>query len=276
MEQTKNTTIYALIARKGGVTKSTLTGNIGAALADMGLRVVLVESDGQSSLSKLCGVQPRNSFYDLIAEDAEFSDRNVMQRVPREFAGDNGEIWIIPSSDQQMKLASWRETGTRIYNRFQELRGWADVVLVDTSPNIDEINNAWFYTADRLILPTLCERLSIDHLREKTMAYIESARAKGEEVGIPAATVHGIVPNRYDKATNVDRVNIGVLQGRHGDDTRIFPLICNAAIWKTASQMSMSISTLKKTRENDNWRQQAKAAYKELLPIVESMTEAAV
>lgn len=272
-ETTRNTQIFACIARKGGVTKSTLTANIGAGLARLGYRVVVVESDGQGSLSKLIGIQSHNGFYDLIAGDKEFTD--VMVRVPEKFGGrliakNGGELLLISSADQQMFLSSWEETGDRVYGRFQEMRGWADFVLVDTSPAIDEINNAWFYTADKLILPTLCERLSVDHLRDATMKYIRQAQAKGAEAGVPVATIHGIVPNRYDKVTHVDRINVGILQGRHGDEFKIFPIICNAAAWKTAAQLSMSIFALGEDKQ-ENWRRQARVASSEIIPVIESM-----
>lgn len=270
MESKINTMFYALIARKGGVTKSTLTANIGASLAERGYRVVMVESDGQGSLSSLCGIKPHDGFYQVVAEDREFQD--VLVRVPEKFAG-SGEIWLLSSHRQNFALAAWEETGSRIADRFNELRGWADFVLIDTSPAADEINGAWFYVADRLILPTLCERLSVDHLRNETLVYIRSAQQQAALHDVPVAQVHGIVPNRYDKATNVDRVNIGILQGRHGDETTIFPLICNAAIWKTAAQLSTSIPVIRDTRYNNGskWQHQARIAYAELLPVVDSM-----
>ena len=44
--------IFAFLNQKGGVGKTTLTANLGALLADMGLRVLLIDADVQPSLSK--------------------------------------------------------------------------------------------------------------------------------------------------------------------------------------------------------------------------------
>ncbi len=43
---------FAVISTKGGVGKTTRTANLGALLADLGLRVLLIDADVQPSLSK--------------------------------------------------------------------------------------------------------------------------------------------------------------------------------------------------------------------------------
>ena len=43
---------FTVISTKGGVGKTTLTANLGALLADMGLRVLMIDADTQPSLSK--------------------------------------------------------------------------------------------------------------------------------------------------------------------------------------------------------------------------------
>jgi|GEM_PF-2849803 len=264
------TQIYAFKARKGGVTKSTLTANAGAALANLGYRVVMIESDGQGSLSKMCGVEPADSFYDLITGDLEWGD--VLRSVPPKFAGENGELQILSSYDKQMLIAGQEGLGNIIMERFQELRGFADFVLIDTSPNIDEINNAWFYVADWLFLPTLCEKPSLDQLRDQTLVYVRQATEAAELANVPVAKVRGIIPNRYRTQRNVDRTNIHTLQRRHGNRYRIFPLIRDESIWATAAQLSMSIQTML-VHEDAYCRREARSAMQELLYVVDSMIE---
>lgn len=264
------TQIYALIGRKGGITKTTLTANIGAALAALGLRVVMVEGDSQGSLAKMCGLKPWDGFYELIADDREWND--VLRAVPPSFAGDNGELLILSASDKQMLLADQDWVGGAILERFGELRGYADFVLIDTPPSIDKINNAWFYVSDWLLLPTLCEKPSLDQLRDQTLTYVRQATEAANAAGVPVAKVRGIIPNRYRTQRNVDRTNIHVLQKRHGNQHRIFPLIRDEAIWSTAAQLSMSIVSM--TQHADAYyRREARVALRELEYIVDSMVE---
>ena len=270
MSENRNTLILAQVARKGGVTKTTITGNLGAVLAAQGFRVVLIDADGQGSLSKLAGVKPHDAFYDLIVNDAEW--RDVLKPASKKFAPD-GELLVLSSSDGQLALSAWDEASQLIANRMAELRGWADFVLIDTSPAIDQVNNAWFYTADYLLLPTLCERLSIDHLRDQTLAYVRRSAAAGEAAGVKVAQVLGILPNRFNTSVIVDRANIGLLEGRHGDEYRIFDFIREGAAWKKAAQLTMSVYALSRTKPDERNImsldvRQAKAAIRELDPII--------
>jgi cellulose biosynthesis protein BcsQ len=170
-----------------------------------------------------------------------------------------------------MALARDPATGSAIDARFGELRGWADYVLIDTSPAIDEINNAWFYVADWLLLPTLTERPSIDQLRDSTWAYIAAAHEAAAQAGRSAAQVRGIVPNRYTPNTHVDRVNATFLHKLYGDRCRIFPLIGYAPIWNTCAQLRMSMTAMAEYRGNIGYRRQAMLAMQDLMPVVDSL-----
>lgn len=261
------TQIITFAGRKGGITKTTLTINVGAALAMRGHRVVIVETDGQGSAARLMGIKPYDGFYSIVEDDAEFAD--VIVKAPKEFAGDV-ELYFLGSSDAQLEIENSRNVPTAIYNRFQELRGWADFVLVDTSPAINEINSAFMYTSDWLILPTLCERPSIDMLQTKTLVYLENVREIAAEAGLPAAQVLGIVPNRFDAREAGSRVSVGFLQGKYGDKYQVFEIIRNLAVWGKAAIQRTSVPLMTEVDDYNTIRQ-ARAAIGELMPIVHSI-----
>lgn len=258
------TQLLAFIGRKGGITKSTCASNAGAMLGAQGYRVVLVESDGQGSMSSMVGLPVADDFYHLL-QGGDWND--LLARVPPSFAG-AGEMWILRSHNAQMVIAEQQSTGNAILDRFEELRAldWADFILVDTSPDINAINNAWFYVADWLLLPTLCERPSIDKLRDETMVYVTTSQANGAQ-----SRVRGIIPNRYEEGNGADLYSRDLLVERHGSDHHIFPVIRNAAIWKTAAHLKMSMVTMKTHPTNRYFRRKAAVAYDEFLPVVESI-----
>lgn len=237
----KDTQIILLAGRKGGITKSTMVANLSAGLARMGFSVVAIESDGQGSLARMMDVPSEDMFYQLIANQQEWDD--VLRPTPDTFAGAGLNLALLPSSDAQMKLESAEWVRDEIYRRFQELRGHVDFVFIDTSPAINEINSTFFYVADWILLPTLCERPAIDMLRAKTLAYIENAQELGQKAGFPAAKIMGIIPNRLDNRKDTARVNIGFLEGRYGEQYPVFPPIRDLAAWNRAAQYKRSIYT---------------------------------
>lgn len=234
-----DTHIIMLGGRKGGITKSTLVANLAAGLARMGFSVIAVESDGQGSLSRMMDVPAEDAFYDLVANQRDWND--VLRPVPETFAGPDLQLMLLPSSDAQMTIENADWVGNEIYNRFQELRGNVDFVLIDTSPAINEINSAFLYVADWVILPTLCERPSIDMLRYKTLEYIATAQREGTQANVPAAKVLGIIPNRLDARKDTAKTNIGFLEGKFGDQYTILPVMRDLAAWNRAAQYKRSI-----------------------------------
>lgn len=274
------TQIIALIGRKGGITKTTLTANIAAGLARQGKRVVAIETDGQGQLSLRMDIPRHDGFYELIKNGAQFDD--VLVTPPEMFAGERasgGELYIISAADRQSLMYEDESVTPTIYRRFQQMRGHVDYVLVDTSPDVNEINNAWFYTADWLIMPTLCEPSSVDVLRTQTIKYIEDRQQHAQANNLPYAKVLGIVPNRYDSRFSAQSVCVGILQGRYGDRYKIFSVMRDLAAWQTASLMRRSIYTYPESDEfgllkKSTHRREARIAQFEIQQIIDAILQA--
>jgi chromosome partitioning protein len=86
--------IIALMNQKGGVGKTTTAANLGAALARMGKRVLMIDLDPQAHLSLSLGIDPdriEKSMYDLLADAGTTADQ-VVQPV-----GDDGRLSILPA-----------------------------------------------------------------------------------------------------------------------------------------------------------------------------------
>lgn len=267
---------------KGGQGKTTFAINLGAAIAEAGNKVLIVETDRQTSATVQVGCNPSDpdGFYNLIGQDYEFED--VLLRVPAAFA--KGELYLIPSSDQQLILEARPDetdgsnrVADAIYERFQEVREAFDYIIFDTSPAINVINSTLFYVSDWILLPTLCSRPDVDMLQFKTLPYVLKAQARAGESGIVAAQVLGIVPNKYDMTTNVDRVQVGYLEGKYDGQYRVFPLVRNSSGWKTSAQLRMSIYTMARGERNGREdlpstqdKRQGRLAMREFQPVVDA------
>ncbi len=162
----------AVISTKGGVGKTTLTANLGALLADLGLRVLMIDADIQPSLSKYfpLKVQARHGLTHVITTGVITSDAISVVDLPV-----NGTLDIILSDTPEGQLQTWlmnqtyRET--RLYRPLHsaELEEQYDVVLIDTQGAVGPLQDAAAIAADILISPIVPEALSAREFLSGTM-----------------------------------------------------------------------------------------------------------
>lgn len=259
--------IISLIGRKGGITKTTLADNLAAGAALRGLRVVLVDADGQANTCRLTGVKPEPGFYNLILGESEFAD--VLKPVKPAFLGGAGELYVLPTDDSQRVVEQDKTAAALILERFEELNGWADLVLVDTSPGITEVHAAFYLASDYVLLPTTLDYLGITSL-QSTMSYLASAAGIGAADGLKAADLLGIVPNCFAASEKVQQANVGYLRGKYESQCTVFSPLRSLTVWKQAAQMRQSIYAYR-PEDDYNARRQSRIAANELQPVLDAV-----
>lgn len=230
------TSIVTVAGIKGGIGKTTVAINLAAGLARHGKRVLLADTDLQGNASEGMKVREVDGFYNLIMQDVEWDD--VLLRVGDDFAG-KSDLWLLPSWLMTREVNSWAGTPQAIYDRFNELRGAFDYVIVDTATGASETHAGLYYASDYLILPTLLEMPSILSLHNTFRNWAEAA-SKGEMAGLPVAQVLGIVPNRFTAGEKVQQDNHGYIKGRFYE-YRVFDPIRDFTVWRQAAQYRQSI-----------------------------------
>jgi chromosome partitioning protein len=150
--------------QKGGVGKSTSVMNIGVALAERGLRVLLIDLDPQGGLTATFGVDSydiRRSAFSLIMY-SHVSLARVMRPVRANLA-------LIPASidlaASEIQLASVADRAHRLRQSLQRSRIPFDFVLIDTPPGLGILTANGLVSADEVLIPVQCQYLAMRGVR---------------------------------------------------------------------------------------------------------------
>jgi len=153
--------IVALANQKGGVGKTTSTINLGAALAEYGRRVLLVDFDPQGALSVGLGVNPHNmdlSIYNLLMDsDVTIDDILIktdqagLHLLPANIDLSAAEIQLVNEVAREMALARVLRPVLREY----------DYILIDCQPSLGLLAINALTVAHGVLIPLECEFFSL-------------------------------------------------------------------------------------------------------------------
>lgn len=199
------TEIIAVGNQKGGVGKTTLTINLGAALADHGERVLLIDLDPQGHLTEGVGMQElylnatSTLYTGLVGGKSGSKLTDLIHQHPREpFA-------VIPSSyelmlaEQALYMARNREH--KLKALLQPLADAYDWVLIDCPPVLGNLTDNALNAARQVIIPIQAEATSVRAL-ELLFDQIESVE-RGLNIHVE---VLAVVPNLVQDSVMAKRI----------------------------------------------------------------------
>lgn len=188
--------IISMCNQKGGVGKTTTTINLGAALAEIGHKVLLVDFDPQGSLSVGLGVNPHTldkSIYNLL-----LSKQYTVDEVIQESTVDG--LDILPSnidlSAAEVQLVSEvarEQTLTRV---LRQLRSQYDFILIDCAPSLGLLTINALTASDYVLMPLECEFFAL-----RGIALLTDTISKVSDRLNPDLEVLGILGTMYDSRT---------------------------------------------------------------------------
>jgi chromosome partitioning protein len=207
--------VISFANQKGGVAKTTTTLNLGVALAEQNLRVLLVDLDPQGNLTMSQGLNPdtiERSMFDVL-----------VHRLPIQEVVHHAEVDLAVSSidlaGAELALSSMIGRERALEKALAPVRDSYDYVLIDTPPSLGLLTINALVASNGVIVPVQCEYLSL-----RGLVQLENTLSMIRENLNPEVGIEGILPTMYDSRTLHSREAVEILQENFGDlvfDTKI-------------------------------------------------------
>lgn len=199
----KGPKIIAVTNQKGGVGKTTTTINLGAALAELGKRVLLVDLDPQGNASTGLGVDPdkrKVTTYDLLTGEAELNDAIQATSIQR--------LMIIPAntdlSSADIELYSNEKRSFLMHDalRQQAIDYYRlDYILIDCPPSLNLLTVNAMVAAHSVLVPLQSEFFALEGLSQLMLTVREVRQTANTNLRI-----EGIVMTMYDVRNNLSQM----------------------------------------------------------------------
>jgi chromosome partitioning protein len=213
--------VLALANQKGGVGKTTTSINLGACLAVLGFRTLVVDLDPQGNASTGLGVDTRSlasSMYDVLLHDVPLDDcieptsvRNLFV-APASLDLAGAEIELVPAFSRE----------TRLRRALAPVRDDYDYVLIDCPPSLGLLTVNGLAAASEVLVPIQCEYYALEGLGQ-LLRNVDLVR-KGLN---PELEVSAIVLVMYDARTKLADQVVQEVRDHFG------PKVCRTVVPRT-------------------------------------------
>lgn len=223
--------VYSILNFKGGVAKTTTTINLGAALALMKKKVLIIDLDGQKNSTSILGFKDGEgeTIYDfLIGKTQEVFSYSTKTK----------NLDYVPSSEEMRNIElnlNTRKSRERILEKFiSQIRDAYDYILIDCPPSKGVIIDNAMTASDGIIVPIKCEMMSMQGLTEIVCEVNEV-----KSVLNPNLEITGFLGTMYEGRL---RLNRDILNGLNAN----FP----GKVFKTIIRRNVSLAEFCESSQN--------------------------
>jgi chromosome partitioning protein len=233
---------------KGGSGKTVTAINLTAALASLGNKVLLIDTDPQGSVGSSLGVRHEYSLYHLLLEDIKVTECIVHARENVDCVLSNKTLAM---AEMQMMGVPRREELLRL--RLAGLAGY-DYVILDCSPSISLMHQNALLYADELLIPVSMDFLALLGATQ----ILESVKFinKYHDLHLQIA---GFLPTFVDMRTNITTAVLEALKSTYGNTGKILPpILVDANLLKAVAQRKTIFEYSGKSRAAECFMQVAR------------------
>ena len=189
--------VIAIANQKGGVGKTTTTVNLGASLAFVGKKILLVDSDAQGNATSGMGIRKpdvTHDIYDVLVNEVPIQD--AIYPTSRE------NLDIVPATLQlagaEIELTSMMARESRLKMALNEVKDQYDFILIDCPPSLGHLTINAFTASDSILIPVQCEYYALEGLSQ----LLNTVRLVQKHFN-PELEIEGVLLTMYDARTNL-------------------------------------------------------------------------
>lgn len=202
----------AIINQKGGVGKSTTAVNLSAALAEKGMKVLLVDFDPQGNSTSGLGIEKEEleqCVYDALIHDVQASELIL----ETETSG----VYVIPATIQlagaEIELVSAMARETRLKELIRPVAEYFDFIFIDCPPSLGLLTINALAAADSVLIPIQCEYYALEGVTK----LLESMKMVKERIN-RNLEVYGVLMTMYDSRTSLANQVVEEVRNYFGED----------------------------------------------------------
>jgi chromosome partitioning protein len=215
--------IVAVCNQKGGVGKTTTTINLGAALAEQGRRVLLVDFDPQGALSVGLGIQPHdidNTVYNLLME-SDVGPHEVLYKtgvagmdlLPSNIDLSGAEVQLVHEVGREYVLGGVLRPLIPDY----------DLIMIDCQPSLGLLTINALAGADGVLIPLECEYFAMRGVALLMETIEKVSRRLNKDL-----TIDGLLATMYDSRTLHTREVLARIVNGFGE--KVFHTVINRTV----------------------------------------------
>jgi len=199
--------IFVVANQKGGVGKTTTVLNLGAAIAQQGKKVLLVDLDPQANLSSGIGFSkqfdkqswsknqqaPYKNIYDVLINSIPIRSVFVSTSTPN--------LFLVPShlslAGAEIEMVSMMSRETLLKKALTDVKNDFDIAIIDCPPSLGLLTINGLCAGDNLIIPIQCEYFALEGLGQliNTTKLVKSIN--------PSLELGGVILTMYDSRTRL-------------------------------------------------------------------------